>query len=292
MHPLRRLNQGFTLIELLVVISIIALLIGILLPTLGAARYTANQLICGTNQQQIGRAIATYSNDFDGYIPPFRSNNRPAPNNISYDDLLGEGGYDGRDPYSFFDPARGGQLIGAIPIDQQYEMYICPLDPFTEGGQRGINNGGPGAGFAPRSYSISARPGTGPSDDQPGVAANNGTSARIDDLTQGSNTIVLTDRLEIRNANEYSRNALGNVGTGNFVPFLTDPNTNIRVVSLTVSHHQRDSEGITLTPGNIIFTPNYLFGDGHVSNFDTAVTYEGRVGSGTNYRNTMWDSEQ
>ncbi len=62
-------RRGFTLIELLVVIAIIALLIGILVPALGAARLGARSAVCVSNTRQLVIAATLYLDDHDGALP-------------------------------------------------------------------------------------------------------------------------------------------------------------------------------------------------------------------------------
>ncbi|MEO0474651.1 MAG: type II secretion system protein [Planctomycetota bacterium] len=104
-------QQAFTLIELLVVVSIIAVLIGILLPVLAATRKEVKKTTCAGNLRQIGIAVQAHRTDFKDTLPTARY--MPAPF-LSADD----------------DPPLPEALKAYLPSEdgKSNAVYRCPDD--------------------------------------------------------------------------------------------------------------------------------------------------------------------
>lgn len=157
----RHRTHAFTLIELLVVISIIALLIGILLPALSAARKTARLTICGGSLRQLGIGITAYAVDYRSLIP--RGPDLPNDFGVPYPNMTDSriwiqpsnygahgtllNGYleDKRAMFcpgdDTMDPVQEMARIGS-PVNHAYSSYL--YRQLDEGGGVGVGAPGPG----------------------------------------------------------------------------------------------------------------------------------------------------
>lgn len=118
----------FTLIELLIVISVIAILIGILLPVLNSARGKAKQTFCSSNSRQIQIAYASYSmaNDDILLITAARPARRKAPNRGFESPAGAVWIWYLKDELNMPDLNADGGSWSAIPVKYQKKVFTCP----------------------------------------------------------------------------------------------------------------------------------------------------------------------
>jgi prepilin-type N-terminal cleavage/methylation domain-containing protein/prepilin-type processing-associated H-X9-DG protein len=131
-----RSRRGFTLVELLVVIGIIAVLVSILLPSLGRARESANQAKCLSNLRQLGVAFQMYANEANGKFPLAARYDAPRPEDWIW---WQEEPYLGRTMLFFRQSAIGRYLAFSHQLSKDH--FICPSDDVQQRPAHGTGGG-------------------------------------------------------------------------------------------------------------------------------------------------------
>ena len=144
-------QRGFTLIELLVVISIIALLLAILMPSLTAAKKQAQAIVCMSNHRGLIQGYRFYLDDNDQKLPSaivWGSNHAWVhPPTLEDGTIRGGAGED----VLLEDRLRGIERGSMFPYVGSVEVYRCPGDLRLK---RGTDLGSSPAYQMYRTYSI------------------------------------------------------------------------------------------------------------------------------------------
>ena len=124
-------RKAFTLLELLVVIAILVILSGLIFAAVLRSRDSAKAVTCTNNLRQIGAALATYSAEMGGVMPPHVEVEKDAEQN---------------------DTVWSARLVtkGYLPepTTKKNAIFLCPFDPdagddFAEAYRSYAYNAGP-----------------------------------------------------------------------------------------------------------------------------------------------------
>lgn len=145
----RQTLKAFTLIEVLVVVSIIALLVSILLPSLSAAREQANVVVCKTRLTELFKGHSFYAHDNRTYFPD--------PDWWLWDGINGDMRNWYPNLYSKTNDARPTDSRRWVEFGHIYkyvkdkEVYFCPKDTKQRTGNS-IGGGGTRGSYPIHSY--------------------------------------------------------------------------------------------------------------------------------------------
>lgn len=131
----RPTRRGFTLIELLVVVAIIAMLMSILLPSLGAAREAARAVVCGQRLRDLGNGMGTYFTENRDWIPGYNTSGFKILSSVGHVDK-----YYGSDVpvqgYDWITPILSGstemQGTRAARFAEIVNKFRCPSQKFAK----------------------------------------------------------------------------------------------------------------------------------------------------------------